>query len=88
MENYLAELLLRAEPPADEVMLAKYRSILEDGLLVLQQRRLEQQSAAMHRNVQKAEASNADDLALQYVHQRLQLKRARLAVLHHRQKRS
>jgi DNA primase len=86
MENHMAELLLGAEPPADDTALAKYRSILEDGLLVLQQRRLEHQSAAMHRNVQKAEESNADDRALGYVHERLRLKRARLAALHHRQK--
>ncbi len=86
MENHMAELLLGAEPPADDTALAKYRSILEDGLLVLQQRRLEHQSAAMHRNVQKAAESDDEQQALRYAHERLHLKRARLAALHHRQK--
>lgn len=86
MENYVAELLLTAEPPADDAALAKYRSILEDGLLVLQRRRLEHHSATLHRNVQKAAESNDEYLALHYAQERLQLKRARLAALHQRQK--
>ncbi|MGQ9896929.1 MAG: DNA primase [Acidobacteriota bacterium] len=86
MENYLAELLFNAEPPADDAALAKYRSILEDGLLVLKQRRLEHQSTLLHRNVQKAAESNDEQLALHYAQERLQLKRERLAALHRRQK--
>lgn len=86
MENYVAELLLRAEPPETDEQADRLRATLEDGLLVLQQRRLEQRSAALQHLVRAAAESNDDELALYHAHERLRLERARLAALRNRQK--
>ncbi|OYT73922.1 MAG: DNA primase [Chloracidobacterium sp. CP2_5A] len=88
MENYVAELLLRAEPPKNEEQADRLRAILEDGLLALQQWRIERRSAALHHLVRAAAESNDEALALHHANERLRLKRARLAALHNRQKRS
>lgn len=87
MDNYLAELLLRAEPPEDDKQAAHYRNVLEDGLLVLRQRRMEQQSAALHHLVRTAAEAADEALALRHAAERLRLKRARLAALADRSKR-
>lgn len=87
MENYVAELLLRAEPPEDDAQVERYRAILEDGLLVLQQRRIEQQSTALHHLVRKAVEANDEALALHHANERLRLKRARLMALSKRYQR-
>lgn len=81
MENYVAELLLRAEPPKDDEQAAHYRAILEDGLRVLRQWRIEQESAALQHLVRTAAEAADDALALRHATERLRLKRARLAAL-------